>query len=124
MARSVDVWPVAGKLVPSCGSGRAWLLSAGTLACLPRARHSGRTRVARPCGGATDKGAEKTMFLTARNRALISLSGEDRQAFLQGLVSNDVTKVTPTRALYAAFLTAQGKYLHDIFIAADGQRLL
>jgi folate-binding protein YgfZ len=66
------------------------------------------------------------MFLIARDRALISLSGEDRQAFLQGLVSNDVAKVTPTRAIYAAFLTAQGKYLHDIFIAsaADGQRLL
>jgi folate-binding protein YgfZ len=64
------------------------------------------------------------MFLIARDRALISLSGEDRQAFLQGLVSNDVAKVTPVRAIYAAFLTAQGKYLHDIFIAADGDRLL
>ena len=64
------------------------------------------------------------MFLIARDRALISLSGEDRQAFLQGLVSNDVAKVTPTQAIYAAFLTAQGKYLHDIFIAADGERLL
>jgi hypothetical protein len=64
------------------------------------------------------------MFLIARDRALISLSGEDRQVFLQGLVSNDVAKVTPARAIYAAFLTAQGKYLHDIFIAADGDRLL
>lgn len=64
------------------------------------------------------------MFLIARDRALISLSGEDRQAFLQGLVSNDIAKVTPTQAIYAAFLTAQGKYLHDIFIAADGERLL
>jgi folate-binding protein YgfZ len=64
------------------------------------------------------------MFLIARDRALISLTGEDRQAFLQGLVSNDVAKVSPTRAIYAAFLTPQGKYLHDIFIAADGERLL
>jgi folate-binding protein YgfZ len=64
------------------------------------------------------------MFLIARDRALISLTGEDRQAFLQGLVSNDVAKVTPVQAIYAAFLTAQGKYLHDIFIAADGERLL
>jgi folate-binding protein YgfZ len=64
------------------------------------------------------------MFLIARNRALISLGGEDRQAFLQGLVSNDVAKATASRAIYAAFLTAQGKYLHDIFIAADGDRLL
>ncbi len=64
------------------------------------------------------------MFLIARDRALISLTGEDRQAFLQGLVSNDVAKATPTRAIYAAFLTAQGKYLHDIFIAVDGERLV
>ncbi len=64
------------------------------------------------------------MFLIARDRALISLSGEDRQAFLQGLVSNDVAKVTAAQAIYAAFLTAQGKYLHDIFIAGDGERLL
>ena len=64
------------------------------------------------------------MFVIARNRALISLSGEDRQAFLQGLVSNDVAKASATRAIYAAFLTAQGKYLHDIFIAAVGERLL
>ncbi len=64
------------------------------------------------------------MFLLARDRALISLSGADRQVFLQGLVSNDVAKVSAERALYAAFLTAQGKYLHDIFIAAFGGRLL
>jgi len=64
------------------------------------------------------------MFLIARDRAMISLTGEDRQAYLQGLVSNDVTKATASRAIYAAFLTAQGKYLHDIFIAAEGERLL
>jgi folate-binding protein YgfZ len=64
------------------------------------------------------------MFLLARDRALISVSGADRIAFLQGLVSNDVAKVSAGRALYAAFLTAQGKYLHDIFIAAIGERLL
>jgi folate-binding protein YgfZ len=64
------------------------------------------------------------MFLLARDRALITVSGADRIAFLQGLVSNDVAKVSAGRALYAAFLTAQGKYLHDIFIAAIGERLL
>jgi folate-binding protein YgfZ len=64
------------------------------------------------------------MFLLARDRALITVSGADRIAFLQGLVSNDVAKASAGRALYAAFLTAQGKYLHDIFIAAIGERLL
>jgi tRNA-modifying protein YgfZ len=64
------------------------------------------------------------MFVLARNRALIALEGADRYAFLQGIVSNDVNKVTPSRAIYAAFLTPQGKYLHDIFIAGLGDRLL
>ena len=64
------------------------------------------------------------MFVLARDRALISLAGADRTAFLQGLVSNDVAKASAERALYAAFLTAQGRYLHDIFIAAVGERLL
>ena len=57
------------------------------------------------------------MFVIARDRALIGVGGPDRASFLQGLVSNDVAKATGERAIYAAFLTPQGKYLHDIFIA-------
>jgi folate-binding protein YgfZ len=64
------------------------------------------------------------MFVEARDRALIALAGADRESFLQGLVSNDVAKASEERAIYAAFLTPQGKYLHDIFIAAQGERLL
>ncbi|HZT19599.1 MAG TPA: folate-binding protein [Dongiaceae bacterium] len=64
------------------------------------------------------------MFMLARDRALIALAGPDRRSFLQGIVSNDVEKATGQRAIYAAFLTPQGKYLHDIFIAALGERLL
>ena len=64
------------------------------------------------------------MFILARSRALITLEGPERYAFLQGIVSNDVNKATTGRAIYAAFLTPQGKYLHDIFIAALDDRLL
>jgi folate-binding protein YgfZ len=40
---------------------------------------------------------------------------------LQGLVSNDTTRVSSERAVYAAFLTPQGKYLHDfIMVEHDG----
>ena len=53
-------------------------------------------------------------------RGLLLLTGEDRSSFLQGLVSNDVRKLGPTRAIWAALLTAQGKYLHDFFVAALG----
>ncbi|MEK7245656.1 MAG: folate-binding protein [Pseudomonadota bacterium] len=51
------------------------------------------------------------------DRGVLALAGEDTRTFLQGLVSNDVTKVTPARAVYAALLTPQGKFLHDFFVA-------
>lgn len=59
------------------------------------------------------------------DRGLIRIEGADARAFLQGIVSNDVNKVSPARAVYAALLTPQGKYLHDFFIAAlDGALVL
>jgi len=58
------------------------------------------------------------------DRGAIAIEGEDRVAFLQGLVSNDVEQAAPGRAVWAAFLTPQGKWLADFFIFADGDRLL
>lgn len=58
-------------------------------------------------------------------RAVVSVAGSDARAFLQGLITNDIEKVTPDRAIYAALLTPQGKYLHDFFITElDGALLL
>ncbi|MBY0281799.1 MAG: folate-binding protein [Alphaproteobacteria bacterium] len=50
------------------------------------------------------------------NRALIQLTGPDKVPFLQGLVTNDVTKVERGEPVYAALLTPQGKFLFDLFI--------
>ena len=55
---------------------------------------------------------------------MVEVSGADRVGFLQGLVSNDVTRAAPGQAVWAALLTPQGKYLADFFILADGERLL
>lgn len=58
-------------------------------------------------------------------RSVLKVTGEDSRDFLQGLISNDVRQVTPTRAIHAAFLTPQGKYLHDFMIAElNGDLLL
>ena len=57
-------------------------------------------------------------FHIPAERGLISVAGEDREAFLQGLVSNDTAKVADDRAIYATLLTAQGRFLFDLFIAA------
>ena len=58
------------------------------------------------------------------DRAIIAVAGEDRQSFLQGLVSNDMAKVSASRAVYATLLTAQGRFLFDLFIAEQDGRYL
>lgn len=57
-------------------------------------------------------------------RGYLKVSGEDRVSFLQGLVSNDVEKVTATSAGYGALLTPQGKFLFDFFMIEVGDALL
>jgi hypothetical protein len=67
---------------------------------------------------------DQPSYCVLGDRGVLEAGGEDRVGFLQGLVSNDVTKAAPERALYAALLTPQGKYLHDFFIAATDTLLL
>jgi folate-binding protein YgfZ len=68
-----------------------------------------------------------SMPQTARltDRALISVSGPEARAFLQGLITNDVEAVKPGQPIYAALLTPQGKILFDFLIfEQDGALLL
>jgi tRNA-modifying protein YgfZ len=58
------------------------------------------------------------------DRGVLEVAGEDRIAFLQGLVSNDVAEAAPGRAVWAALLTPQGKWLADFLILAEEDRLL
>lgn len=67
--------------------------------------------------------ADKSFTLLA-NRALLAVGGEDRRTFLQGLISNDANKIAADKAIFAAFLTPQGKFLHDLFIAERGDEFL
>src|SRR3546814_703989 len=55
-----------------------------------------------------------------QHRGVLKVTGADRGAFLQGIVSNDVERVTPERAVWSAFLTPQGKFLHEFFLAEQG----
>ncbi|HEY4044136.1 MAG TPA: folate-binding protein, partial [Rhodopila sp.] len=57
-------------------------------------------------------------------RGVIAVEGNDRVAFLQGLVSNDIENVGPAHAVWTALLTAQGKWLADFFVFADAEALL
>ena len=63
-------------------------------------------------------------FSLLPHRSVIAVSGPDRVEFLQGLISNDTTKVAPDRAVWAALLTPQGRFLNDMFVAHGGDDTL
>lgn len=58
-----------------------------------------------------------------KTRQLLRVSGSDQQSFLQGLVTNDVEQLSDG-PIYAALLSAQGKFLFDFFLAQDGDGIL
>lgn len=53
------------------------------------------------------------MFAELKSRALVRLSGPETRAFLQGLLSNDVTG---DGAIFAALLSPQGKIQFDLIV--------
>lgn len=64
--------------------------------------------------------AMPSFFSLLPHRSVISVAGPDRVEFLQGLISNDTRKVAPDRAIWAALLTPQGRFLNDMFVADSG----
>jgi folate-binding protein YgfZ len=57
-------------------------------------------------------------------RGLVRVSGADRAAWLQGLVTNDVAALVPGRGCYAAYLTPQGRLVTDMVVLAVEDALL
>jgi folate-binding protein YgfZ len=55
-------------------------------------------------------------YTLLQDRGIVTVGGADRVEFLQGLVSNDIARVGVELAVWAAYLTPQGKYLHDFFV--------
>jgi tRNA-modifying protein YgfZ len=55
-------------------------------------------------------------YVALEDRGVLAVSGDDARTFLQGVITNDIAKVTPGQAIYAAILTPQGRYLFDFFI--------
>lgn len=56
-------------------------------------------------------------------RSLIRVGGEDRESFLQALVTNDLDRLSEG-LVYAALLTPQGKYLADFFLVPEADAIL
>ena len=62
--------------------------------------------------------------LVAEDRRLLRIAGAEARDWLQSLVTNDVAQAGRDRAVYAALLTPQGKYLADFFLLEEGEALL
>jgi folate-binding protein YgfZ len=61
-------------------------------------------------------------FAILEDRGRLAVAGPDAATFLQGLITNDIARADGAHAIYAALLTAQGKFLHDFFIVRDSAR--
>ena len=57
-------------------------------------------------------------------RGRIKLTGRDRQSFLQGMVSNDISALTPGRGCYAFMLQATGQVIGDMRVLCTPDYLL
>ena len=61
-------------------------------------------------------------FVDRSDRLRLEFTGTQAAATLNGLLTNDVAKLTPGHGLYAAALTAKGKVIADlrVFALTDG----
>ncbi len=58
------------------------------------------------------------------DRGLIAVAGTDRRTWLHGLLTNDIAALGPGRGCYAAWLTAQGRFITDMTVNELGDLLL
>ncbi len=63
-------------------------------------------------------------YVLLPDRGVIAVRGADAMPFLQGLISNDLAKITDEQAGYGALLTPQGKFLFDFVMLRAGVDLL
>ena len=60
---------------------------------------------------------EQNYYIKNTFSKFIEISGQDRANFMQGLITNDITKFhDKNNSIYSCFLTPQGKFLADFFI--------
>src|SRR5689334_16207644 len=58
------------------------------------------------------------------DRGVLAVSGADRAAWLQGLLTNDVEGLKEGESRYSAYLTPQGRMISDMNVIARGDRIL
>ncbi|APR98021.1 CAF17-like 4Fe-4S cluster assembly/insertion protein YgfZ [Wolbachia endosymbiont of Folsomia candida] len=63
-------------------------------------------------------------YIPLLNRGVIALHGPDTRNFLQGIITNDISKLNDQKAIYSLLLNPQGKYLYDFFLVEHGKYIL
>lgn len=61
--------------------------------------------------------AQAPVAVPLGHRGVLEISGEDAVSFLNGVTSNDIGHVGRESAIWSAFLTPQGKFLHEFMVA-------
>ncbi len=59
-----------------------------------------------------------------KSRSLFALTGPDVEGFLQGLVTQDMKKLTVGGAVHTGLLTPQGKLVAEFFICREAERFI
>jgi folate-binding protein YgfZ len=68
---------------------------------------------------------EKTSGVIDRSgEGRVRVTGADRVAWLQGLLTNDIAALAPGSGCYAAYLTPQGRMISDVRVLNRGEFLL
>src|SRR5258705_6753323 len=67
---------------------------------------------------------QRSAAIERSDRGRIVVSGVDRASYLQGLLSNDTVALKPGEGCYAAYLTAQGRMIADLFVYELGDVML
>ena len=67
---------------------------------------------------------EGSVVIRRDDRGVLSVGGQDRLAWLQGLLTNDVEKLLPGDSCYAAYLTPQGRMISDMRVINGEDRTL
>ena len=63
-------------------------------------------------------------YVNLKDSKFISILGEDRNIFLQDLITNDINKCNLNIPIYACLLTPQGKFMADFFIIDNKKNYL
>src|SRR5262245_53811639 len=69
-------------------------------------------------------GREKAGLIDLAFRTQVKMTGEDRVAFLQGMISNDIKALCPGDGCAATLLTEQGRLVADLRVYALEQSFL